>query len=209
MKNIPDYNIEFSHIYADEEFGEEQIKSIEILKDVTSKLKSKGKNFVTCVMIDDFNPVIFKLDDKKVIDKVKSYNAPFDFFAYESKFGGISDKLLKEIPSSKLKLEYFHGSQKEVLFLNKESGKISLKEQYGFAYKHTCALLAAAWTLCRLGAYNLPSGSVKSLENKDFVAKKLITILPKKYEEGEKKVLEIIKSTKFKDFADNIEYIFF
>ena len=39
-KNIlVDYNIEFSHIYADEIFGEEQIKSIELLKESIKKLK--------------------------------------------------------------------------------------------------------------------------------------------------------------------------
>lgn len=28
-----DYNIEFCHLYADEDFGEEQIKSIHVLKE--------------------------------------------------------------------------------------------------------------------------------------------------------------------------------
>ena len=204
-----DYNIEFAHIYADEDFGDEQIKSIELLRGVISRLTKAKKTFVTSVLIDDFNPVIFKLNDAKVISIIKKYKVPFDFFAYESKFGEISDKLLREIPNSKLKLEHFHNPQKEVLFLHNKSDNIGLKEQRAFSYKHTCALLAAAWTLCRLGVYDLPKSSVKNLENKDFAAKKLITILPKKYENSEKKVLDIIRATKFNKMADNIEYVFF
>ncbi len=37
-----DYNIEFTHIYADESFGKNQIQSIETLKGLIEKLKKEN-----------------------------------------------------------------------------------------------------------------------------------------------------------------------
>lgn len=204
-----DYNVEFAHIYANEKFGSEQIHSIEILKEVLQKLKKENKTFVTCILIDEFNPSVSYLDDKRFLKEVKKFGVPVDFIGYESKVVTIGDKLLKELPKSKLKLEHFHNPQKDVLLLQEGGQKIGLREHYDIMYRHTCALLSAAWTLCRLGKYQIPRGSVKALARKDFKAKKVITILPEKYREGEMKVLEIIGSTKFKARVSDIEYRFF
>lgn len=38
-----DYNVEFAHIYADESFGENQIQSIKVHKDLIEKLKKENK----------------------------------------------------------------------------------------------------------------------------------------------------------------------
>src|SRR3989344_3794911 len=130
----PDYNIEFSHIYADEKFGSEQIHSIEILKEVLQKLKRRNKTFVTCILIDEFNPSVSCLDDKKLLGQVRKYGIPVDFIGFESKIGMISDRLIKELPKSKLKLEYFHRPQKEVLLLQKGDKQIGLREHYDFMY---------------------------------------------------------------------------
>lgn len=97
----------------------------------------------------------------------------------------------------------------EVLILEENKQKIGLKESSGFMYRHTCALLSASWSLSRLGIYTVPEKAVKNLTEKKFVARKLITILPEKYREVENKVIEIIKSTKFKDTLNNIEYKYF
>ena len=76
-------------------------------------------------------------------------------------------------------------------------------------YRHTCALLSASWSLSRLGIYTVPTGVIRNLTKKEFVAEKLITILPEKYREVENKVLEIIKSSKFKGALNRIEYKYF
>lgn len=190
-----DYNIEFAHIYADEAFGSEQEKSINALKEVISELN--GKSFVTCVLIDEFSPEEIKLDFDGYINEVKS-RVVVDFLAYESKLSEISDKLIKELPN--LKTEMF--DDKEVLLLIKDDMKIGLKSND----KPTCALLIAAWTLCRFGIYQVPD--LKNLTGKEFKADNLITILPKKYRESENKVLEILKSSRYRELVDKIQYKF-
>ena len=108
-----------------------------------------------------------------------------------------------------MKIENFTKPEKEVLLLKNHDSKIGLKEEFEFMYRHTCALLSASWSLCRLGVFQIPQDAIRNLTNKDFEAKKLITILPEKYHVVEDKVLEIIKSTKFKDSIKNTEYEFF
>ena len=39
-----EFNVEFAHIYADQEFGQEQIKSILKLKKVVQELQKKKKS---------------------------------------------------------------------------------------------------------------------------------------------------------------------
>ena len=117
------YNIEFAHIYADERFGEEQIKSIKILKKITNKLTKEGKTFVTSILIDEFHPVVFKLDEDKMLSEFKKHDITVDFLGYESQLGTIADQLIKEIPADKLKMDHFHKPQKEVLILEKEKQK--------------------------------------------------------------------------------------
>lgn len=195
-----DYSIEFAHIYADEVFGDEQAKSIDIAKEVIESLKEQRRSFVTSILIDDYNPSELTLDEEEFLKWVRSFGIDIDFVGHEAGFAPISDALLTEIPKSKLKLEYFHGHQKNVLLLHGKHN-IGLKEYRGKLTKHTCSILSAAWTLCRLGIYKSPSGSITSLSGKPFSANKIITILPEKYKEGENKVLDIIKSTKYKACA--------
>lgn len=204
-----EYNIEFAHIYADEEFGEEQIKSIEILKNVIARLKKERQTFVISVFIDEFHPVIFKLDERKMIAEFKKHGIEVDFVGYESKLGDISNQLIQELPKSMLKLEHFHKPEKEVLIFEEDNKKIGLKEEFKFAYRHTCALLSASWSLCRLGIYKIPSEAINNLNKKTFEAKRIITILPEKYRPVEDKVLEIITATRFKKSIENIQYEFF
>ena len=108
-----------------------------------------------------------------------------------------------------LKLEHFNKLEKEVLVLEHHNGIIGLKEEFEFSYRHTCALLSASWSMCRLGILKIPQDAIRKLSNKTFEAHKIITILPEKYRVVEDKVLEIIKSTKFNDVVQDIEYEFF
>ena len=193
-----DYNIEFAHIYADEEFGKEQIKSIEILKKIIDKLQKQNKSFVVSLLIDEFHPVVFNLNEEKIIQEFKKHGVDVDFIGYESKLGSVSDQLIKEIPLSEIKMEHFHKPEKEVLVLEEGNSKTGLREEFKFMYRHTCAMLSATWSLCRLGIYKIPEDAIHNITGKAFEANKLITILPSKYKPVEDKVIEIIKATKFR-----------
>jgi hypothetical protein len=160
-------------------------------------------------LIDEFHPVILKLDEKKMVEEFKKHGIEVDFIGYESKLGNISNQLIQELPKSMLKLEHFSKPEKEALILEEGYKNIGLEEEFKSVFRHTCALLSASWSLCRLGIYQIPSDAINKLKNKPFEAKKIITILPEKYHPVEDKVLEIIKSTKFKKMIRNIKYEFF
>lgn len=197
-----DYNVEFAHIYADKEFGDEQRKSIDLLKLVIKDLQKKNKSFVTCILIDEISPEKITLNESDFLKKTLSYKIPLDFVAYESKLSSIADKIIKELPKELLHKESFN--DKEVLLLIKDNLKIGLKDYPG---KHSCSLLIAAWILCRLGYYKAPN--LKNLTGNSFNANKLITILPKRYRKTEDKVLNILKITKYNHILKNLEYKFF
>ena len=204
-----DYNIEFAHIYADEKLGDEQFKSIELLKKVIKKLEKENKTFSISILIDEFHPVVFKLKKNKVIKEFEEKGVKIDFIGYESKLCPIANKLIKELPKSELKLENFNNPQRKVLLLKNHDSKIGIEEEFEFMSRHTCAILSASWSLCRLGNIEIPKNAIERITKKPFEAKKLITILPEKYRIVENKVLDIIKSTKFENSVKDIEYEFF
>ncbi len=85
------------------------------------------------------------------------------------------------------------------------------KESIGLVTKSnkpSCTLLIAIWYLCRFGIYGVPA-KTRRFNKKEFIAEKLVTIIPEKYKDGELKVLKLLGATKFKDLVKNIEHIYF
>lgn len=85
-------------------------------------------------------------------------------------------------------------------------GKPQLKDDitdYIKTKKYPCSLFIAAWYLVRLGHLQSP------LFPPELIAKKLLNILPESFKPFEDKGLEIIRSTKFAEATDKIEYRFF
>lgn len=185
-----DYNIEYAHIYAGEHFSEMHKKSVAELHKVIEKLKKLNKNYVLTVLIDEYNARHHNLDIKKFWKQLKKLKAWPDFVGYESRLIVYKDYLLKEM-NGKIKKEY---------------------ENYIKEHKKLpCSFLIAIWHLKRLRLIPIKKGELDNLtkNNKVFTAEKIITILPKKYQEVERKALKIIKSTKFKGWMENIENIFY
>lgn len=209
MQNNVDINIEFSHIYADEDFSEEHMESIKKLKIYLKNFESHNKTFTTSILIDDFNVSSLKLDEGKFLAKVRSFGVPIDFIAYESKFYGIADEIIKLLPQDKIKTEYFNSIKKEVLVLDNNGKKTGLREKMVCSQRHTCAILSSAWILCRLGCFGFPKGSIKVLSGKNIIAKELLIILPKRYKVSEDKASEIISLTKFSHVLPSIKYDYY
>ena len=157
------YNIEFAHNYADERFGPEHTQSIQTLREVTKELDASKKDYCTTILIDEFNPTVFKLDEDKMLREVERQGGLVSFVGYESKFVQAADLLIQELPKTHLRLEYFHRPQKDVLLFESTEGKVGLREDYQFAYRHTFVILSAAWALCRFGALPCPEGAVRKL----------------------------------------------
>ncbi len=185
-----DYNIEYSHIYTDEEFGFEQRKSIKILKNVTERLKRAKKSYVLTVLIDEYNSIEPTLSIKNFLGYLEKFKAKPDFVCYESQLVSSYKLLLKKmIPSLR---------KKYVKYIEKHK-------------KIPCSFLIALSYLKRLGLLKIRGPELDSLKepSQPFVAKKIITILPRKYQAVEMKALKIIEATRFKRYLENILNIFF
>ena len=126
---IADYNLEFAHIYADEQFGPEQAKGVACANEVMTRLSAAGKTFVTTVLIDEFNPAHNTLDENEFIVQLKVNNTPIDFIGYESRFTTVADTIIRELPTSMLTLKHFHHPDRSVLTLQDGALKIGLEEK--------------------------------------------------------------------------------
>lgn len=123
-----DYNIEFGHIYANQEFGEEQIKSIKILQKLLEDIKSKGQVFVTSVLVDELHAGGVNFNKDKLLKEINSYGIFPDFFGLESKLLSVSSQLIPKIPKKLLSVKYFNS--KNVLLLNGVQDDIGLISNY-------------------------------------------------------------------------------
>lgn len=203
---VSDVNIEFAHIYSDEQLSDEQLKSTELLKQITQNLEKENQIITTSILIDEFNVNSFSLCEKKMVEQLY---VSVDFIGYESRFAQIADLLIKELPTSLLRLEYFNHSQREVLLFSNQANRVGLLEVRNKSNRHTCAILSAAWTLCRLGVFNIPSGAINRISNKPIYAKKVICILHEKYRRVEEKALALIGATRFSECINQIQHFYF
>lgn len=209
MRSTTYYNIEFAHIYADRDFSSEQIKSVENLKNLMKKLKQQKENFVTSVLIDDYNSKSHSLDESNFVHTIKSYAVPVDFIAYESKLNLLADRVIEDLPKSILETRFSSDTLDKAIILKTEGRSIKLRDYFESSVKNTCALLTACWLLCRLGIYVIPENGIRRLNTRSFEGNNIITILPKKYEYNEYKALAIIRALGRKELLKKIEYIFF
>lgn len=185
-----DYNIEFSHIYSDKKFGKEQEESVQILKTKTMNFLKEHKTYSTCVLIDEYNSKNDSLDISILLRELNKRNVFPNFIGLESRLILKKDFLLKNIENKKIKREYEK-------YINKNN-------------RIPCSFLVAVWYLCRLGYLDLHKEIYSCYDRSDiFHGKQIINILSEKYENLEKRTIEIISNTKFANCIKNIETIFY
>lgn len=183
-----DYNIEYCHIYVNENFTTEHYRAVNLLKTAINDLEKKNLSYTTSVLIDDYNPTEKVLNVKSFIKELDCMGGKADHVVYESKLTRLKDDMLG-VMRGKLKRRY-------QLYINKTG-------------KCPCSFLVAAWYLLRLGIFT-DGQIIKPKKTKPFAAKQIITILPQRYGSVEKRALEILESTVYADdVRDNIEHIFF
>lgn len=188
--NIVEYNIEYAHIYADECFGNEHKKSVEQLKKTIQQLNINSTNYTLVILIDEYNSKKQTLNIKQFLKSLKDMGAEPDILGFESKLAPYKKQLLNAL-DLKTKKKYKHYIKKH--------------------RKIPCSFLAAIWHLKRLGAIKTKNKELKRITSiqKSFVAKKIITILPQRYQEVEIRAQEIIKASKFKPYAEKMISVFF
>lgn len=184
-----DYSIEYAHIYSNENFGEEQIKSVNLIKSLIDRLDKKKKTYSTVILVDEYNPQKFILNINKMKKILEKYGIKPDYIGYESKLVYFSDYVLKEM--------HYKEKKNLIQYIKKHQ-------------KLPCSLLITVWYLLRLGKIRGQNFFEQINKQKPFCARKLVNILPKKYMDVEKKAFDILKSTKkFKNVVNDIKYIFY
>lgn len=218
MKKV-DYNIEYGHIFTDSpRIDSSQKKSIDLAKEFIDKLKKQKKDFSLNILIDDYSPNYSYLDISEYLEEFQKSGAPPDYVVYETGLLEIAKKLLKsEIPKENILEEIEEKeikSDKEILMLeNPQTDSVSLVEEDFLkkpTYIHT-PLLIAAWFLIRLG-YIHPKRLARKInfkQPKNFIGKKIMTIMPTKWKEIDDKAKDIISATKYKTALKDMEFIYF
>lgn len=198
-----DYNIEFGHIYIDQQPGSEQTQAIEILKSTIAKLNRAGKSHVTTMLIDDISPEGARLDIGGYTAATSS-NVPLDFIFLESTLGIFKDTILADIPET----EKIHGRKNQSLYIKDSGGnRVMILKPDGTP---TCSLYIAIWFLGRLGIYSDISRWGINLHNKEFAARKIITILSEGYKLSDEQALAILEKTPhWNTINDRIDFIYF
>ncbi len=197
-----DYSIEFAHIYVNQIPSKEQTRSIKLLAETITDLEKQDKTYCTVILIDDFTPERTILDVEEYIEQVKK-DTILDFVAFESRLAAFSKKFIAELPKENTKSKKVNEIETKTFVKKGKSIGLITRDN-----KPSCSLLIAIWYLCRLGVYPKPE-DLRMYGNKDFIGKKIITILDKKYKETEGNVLILIKATKYRHLLDKIGYKFF
>jgi hypothetical protein len=183
------YSIEFSHIYTDEEFNANHIKSAQMMKELSGLSRA---SYSTILLIDDYNADQNGFDLNQVINQLAAVKAVPDFYAYESDLVRYGDALLASIQKPKILRMY--------------ASYIKRKDKY------PCSLLTATWYLIRLGYIDGTSIIKPALKTKDQLflpAEKLINILPTSFKDIERDAHRLIGYSAFADARFKIEPILF
>lgn len=184
-------SIEYSHIYTNQSFGFDQVKSIEILHREERMHKKNGYSTSRVIMIDDYSPGIDieRFDYETLFNELKKSGATPNVIIKESSLIYYCKKLLNEINDKKVK--------KSLLNYITKRGKFP------------CSLFIATWYLIRLGVYDgckiTPLFGVLEESGSD----KVLTIIPKIYDGAEAEADKIILATKYKKYINKINRIIF
>lgn len=186
---IADLGIEYAHIYTNQYFNNEQLKSIVLLKEIERNYNDK--NIKRVILVDDYSPDI----------SFEEFNF-FDFHERIISEGGTPDVVVCES-------ELVNYCKKTVNLISNKKLRISLENFYESRGKYPCSLFIASWYLLRLGAFGKPQIRCIIGHQEQLLSHEIITIVPAFYEKFEISGLKIIDSTNFKYLNERIKQVFF
>lgn len=192
-------DIEFSHIYGNEDYGVIHTRSIELAHGVVEK---QPFPYRTTVLLDDFHGQPCRWNDHELMGKIEQDGIRPDAIIRESSLAPMALMIPNHIPELFKKKKMFRG--KEQIFFSDEDGDFGLIREG----KPVCALLSASYLLCRLGLGKFPSRP-NQYDGTYQHALACMTILPHEYKGVEKKVCKILHSMGYGDKLKDIHYIFF
>lgn len=182
------YSVEISHIYLDQHFSIDQIRSVERFH---SEAPSWGKTHSEIVLFDNYNVAKIITTPEEVLDQLRKINASPKYFAFEKDLIDYSRYLIDAIKIPKIKKQY-------ELYIEKNN-------------KYPCSLLTSVWYLMRLGYIKDTKRIIKSVDEGDSYqsAVGLINFLPNHFMAVEKKSTKLLRATHFSEAVDQIENIYF
>lgn len=186
-----DYNIEFAHIYVNEDVTREHFEASWITKQFIEKLEQEKQSYSTVVLIDNYNPTENLLNVDEFLQTVKSHGLIPDYLVYEADLVAYKDQVLGNIQNLRLQKNYTN-------YINHKN-------------KIPCSFLIVIWHLLRLGVLKIDPAILHPIKQNPapFLASRLQTILPKRYESVERKAQELIQHSLYKETLEKIDYTFF
>ncbi|MFF2532322.1 hypothetical protein ACFVS2_25770 [Brevibacillus sp. NPDC058079] len=204
-----DIHIEFAHIYKDQPFGQEQIKSVSIMMDMVRKLNEEGRSVLTTVLVDDYHLSSEPWSDDYLLEQIGGLGHTPDFIAYEGTFAELANEIIDDLPASVKVVEPFHRDQKEVLFYVSGECKFALKDIYKDREEIKCVTLSCAWMMAKLGLKPFPSNGLKRIRERDIESKQIVSVLPKQYMKVEENVMKLLGVLGYDEEKERIHYNFY
>lgn len=199
MKRAADMTVEFSHVYSDETLGPTHLSSIQRAYHELRRLRDQGKTTLSLVLLDDIHVTTKRFTAEDIRAEIHRHGGHVDAIVLESDVTRGVETLLLGLPEGKLSIESFRRERKRALFLETESGRVSLGSFRKNSFDATCALLVATWHLARLGEIPVPGIPV---------GRSSLSILEERYRKVEEKALRVIRGSRFAAAANRIEHVY-
>ena len=205
---IPQMFVEFAHIYADDIWGEEQEVSLDVMKGYLDRESNSDSLVVSAILIDDLHVVENTLDVNEFIRCILRRGLAPDHVVFEGRLGPVAAKIISGLPEDRLVWQNFKGG-KRVLCYRGPDGLIGLLNETPEGEEYTCALLSAAWSLCRAGVYEFPNDAIIRLTEAPVVGDKIVSVLHEKYRGVEAKVQMLIAGLELDQILPRLDLVFF
>lgn len=180
---MKDVSIEYAHIYTNNKIAQEQKFSLEVLTELKSNFESDGKTTSLVVLVDDYSFPDPSFDYNIFTSWLSEKGFKPDVVLRESQLIPVCDEVLNIMENKKL--------------------KESISDYIRTKKKYPCSLFVAAWYLLRLGYLS------HDIFNKEFIANKLVNVLPASFKPFEDKALEILETTPYSKSLEQIEHKYF
>lgn len=218
----PEMFVEFAHIYADEVWSDEHSESIEVMKEYLDRHNPDGL-VVSAVLIDELHVEVNTLDTNEFIRCILRRGIAPDHIVFEGRLGEAAQMIVSQIsgrisipadqggPGCDIKWHHFKKAGKDVCFFEFTDGvQVPIITHWADGRKEwSCAILSAAWSLCRAGVIDFPKDSIVSLTAAPVYGEKIVSVLHSKYKGVEEKVARLIEAAHYQDVVDRMDLVYF
>lgn len=182
------YSVEISHIYLDQSFSNDQIKSIQHFNQMSEMW---NQPITVALLLDDYNIKEVRTTPTQIFQELKKLSIEPDYYVLEKDLIKYADEFLNHIKVPKIKRQYETYIQKQ--------------------RKYPCSLLTAIWYLLRLG-YIADDKKIVNFLKPDHSfkpASKVVNFLPEYFSDVEKKCEKLIHASSFSKASHHIKNVFY